>query len=592
MAATQRDKSELIAGLETAVSTSPDNVELRLLLVGHLVEGGHCADALTHVTTVIQAQPDRVEAHRWAAQAAHAVGDPRAGAFERVVRALTALDAANEATTRASATSAAPRPAARPVPASAPAEATTARASLGTEPAPAAPAAEPRPHVPVAADPFHEVASEMVAPRASATTETPVARAVPPAGPMRPTAVADAPVVTRRFVSEEVAPGDDALAESEPPSVSDPIPSMPIGPRSRFGRRNRVTAKRPADAEVLEPSPEAATVAESPEPEDEAPVSADIAAEVVAPDVPETADDAEDEVWEAPAERFVIAPEDVEHPRLTLADIATDTVRDRFEAILINPLRNGGGARKARQGGLLLFGPGGCGKGFFARIVAGELRAGFLRVDMAESMQWPGDPRENIDTIFETARAAGPCVLYLDNIDRAGIHPDTPQDAADRRLLSRLASEISNASSSKGLFVFGATTAPWQVDMTLLSNGRLDRSLVVLPPDAAAREAILRRNLGDVPLSGVDLPWIIERTRHFSADDLVSLTDRAKALAAINALGDQIVVGPGEMTRAFREVRPAAPSWFTNVHENAVGGGSQEGMYDEVMSYMNANQLV
>lgn len=210
-------------------------------------------------------------------------------------------------------------------------------------------------------------------------------------------------------------------------------------------------------------------------------------------------------------------------------------------------------------------------------------------MNLAEAMTWPGDPRENIAHLFSAAQSAMPCVLYLDNLDRAGIHPDTPEAPADRRVLSRLASEITGAAAHRGLIVFGGTSAPWNVDMTLLSDGRLDRSLVVLPPADEAREAILRTAMADMKVSGVDIAWIIERTRHFSVDDLLTLSDRAKALAAANALGDDVVVGPGEMTRAFREVRPSAPAWFSHIHEHAQTG--KDGTYDEVLSYIKQNQL-
>ncbi len=574
MAPTHTDKTELIIGLETAVTASPENVELRLLLVGHLAEAGHHGDAFTHATTVVQTHPDRTDAYRHAAQAARALGDPRAAAFERVANALAVADGAVERSPRPAQTSAPAHPrAAAPVVATTPAPARTETAprpepapESAAAPAPARTEAAPRP------EPAPESATAPVAP--DPAPEAPRSRrARRQAAAARPEAVAEAPESTSESHDSET------VAEVAPPKQ---------GRRGRGGALKRRQQAEKAAAEVeIEPFPELPETVDAPEGD------ADVDAEAVAPDAAGAdVDIDDDEVWEAPSERFEIAPDSIQRPTVTLASIATDAVRDRFEAVVVNPLRHGGGARSSTRGGVLLFGPDGCGKGFFARIVAGELRANFLRVDMAESMQWPGDPRENIGTIFEAARSALPCVLYLDHIDRAGTHPDNPDDAADRRLLSRLASEIASAASNRGLIIFGGTTAPWGVDMTLLSNGRLDRSLVVLPPDAPAREMILRDALSDAALSGVDLPWIIERTRHFSADDLVGLTNRAKALATINALGDDVVVGPGEMTRAFREVRPAAPAWFAHVHENAVGGGSQDGMYDEVMTYMDVNQLV
>jgi SpoVK/Ycf46/Vps4 family AAA+-type ATPase len=245
----------------------------------------------------------------------------------------------------------------------------------------------------------------------------------------------------------------------------------------------------------------------------------------------------------------------------------------------------------SRQGGYLMFGPPGCGKGFFARVVAGEIGAAYLPIKLGTALEWPGDPRQNIQKIFEAAREASPCVVFLDDVDQAGRNPDAPEDSVDRGIVNRLVTELDTAAADSGVYVFAGAVAPWDVDMALRADGRLDRTLLVLPPDEAAREAILRFHLKNTPLAGVDVSWIVQRTQHFSGDDLLLLCETASQLAAAEALGGRSAIGPGHVTRALREVRPTAPAWFSTVMDRAITS-NHGGIYDEAIAYIDEHQLV
>lgn len=284
-----------------------------------------------------------------------------------------------------------------------------------------------------------------------------------------------------------------------------------------------------------------------------------------------------------------INPETIERPQVSLHHvIGVDAVKRRIERVVVGPLR----AQPRRSlGGVLMFGPPGCGKSFFARTIAGELAAAFLPVDMGAAMDWPGDPRENIQRLFTAARQAAPCVVFLNDIDLAGRHGGDTETAADRRLLSRLAGEIGNALANRGVTILAGTTTPWNVDVALRATGALDRALLVSPPDAPAREAILRYHLSTIPLAGLDIGWVVDRTQHFSGNDLLLLCERAQALATADALGGTPTIGPGHMTRALREVRPSAPTWFSSALEHA-RTANQGGLYDDALAYIDQNRLI
>lgn len=309
-------------------------------------------------------------------------------------------------------------------------------------------------------------------------------------------------------------------------------------------------------------------------------------------------DEVEENAPEPPRE-FAIDPQSIQHPTISLRNIIGVTdVKQRIQSVVLDPMRtparngNGNGGHSApRQGGYLMFGPPGCGKGFFARVVAGEIGAAYLPIKLGTAFDWPGDPRQNIQRIFEAAREAAPCVLFLDDVDQAGRHPDAPEDSVDRGIVNRLVTELDTANANCGVYVFAGAVAPWDVDMALRSDGRLDRTLLVLPPDEAAREAILRFHLKNTRFAGVDVGWIVQRTQHFSGDDLLLLCETAAALAEADSLGGQPAIGPGHVTRALREVRPTAPAWFSSVMDRSISS-NHGGIYDEALAYIDEHQLV
>jgi len=358
-----------------------------------------------------------------------------------------------------------------------------------------------------------------------------------------------------------------------------------------------------ADIVIAADEPVAPPQEESPEPPVATSTSAPAVLEPPSP-APTPTPDVEEPAWgpvdeespetEEPRE-FTVDPSSIQRPKLALRDIiGVSDVKQRIQAVVLDPLRseNGNGQGNVTHGGgYLMFGPPGCGKGFFARVVAGEIGAGYLPIRLGQAHEWPGDPRQNIQRIFEAARDAAPCVLFLDEVDRAGRRFDDPNHPIDRGVVTRLVTELDTAGANSGVYVFAGAVSPWDVDMALRSEGRLDRTLLVLPPDEAAREAILRFHLRDRRLAGVDVGWIVQRTQHFSGDDLLLLCETASNLAANDALDGDLAIGPGHVTRALREVRPTSPAWFSNVVDHAIAA-NHGGIYDEVLAYIDEHQLV
>lgn len=186
--------------------------------------------------------------------------------------------------------------------------------------------------------------------------------------------------------------------------------------------------------------------------------------------------------------------------------------------------------------GVLFYGPPGTGKTLLAKAVANECSANFISVKGPELLSmWFGESESNIRDIFDKARAAAPCVVFLDELDsiaksRGGSQGDA--GGASDRVVNQLLTEMDGMTSKKNVFVIGATNRPEQLDNALCRPGRLDTLVYVPLPDQAGRESILKAQLRKTPVaSDVDLSFIASKTHGFSGADLGFITQRAVKLA-------------------------------------------------------------
>lgn len=241
-------------------------------------------------------------------------------------------------------------------------------------------------------------------------------------------------------------------------------------------------------------------------------------------------------------------------------------------------------------GGVLLYGPPGCGKTLLARATAGECGVPLLNVRMEDVLDpMYGVSERQLHEAFVDARLRAPCVLFVDELDAIAYARRKQAGSAGRALVDQLLQELDAiGADNAGILVPAATNAPWDVDDAMKRPGRFDRVVFVSPPDGPARRRILELALADRPQAGLDLDALAAATALFSGADLRALVERAVDAVIDEALerGEDVPVRQAHLERALRELRPTTMDWLRTAR-NYVEFANHGGRYDDVLAYLD-----
>lgn len=189
--------------------------------------------------------------------------------------------------------------------------------------------------------------------------------------------------------------------------------------------------------------------------------------------------------------------------------------------------------------GVLLVGPPGTGKTLLAKAIAGEAKVPFFTISGSDFVEmFVGVGASRVRDMFEQAKKASPCIIFIDEIDAVGRQRGAGLGGGhDEReqTLNQMLVEMDGFEGNEGVIVIAATNRPDVLDPALLRPGRFDRQVVVGLPDIRGREQILKVHMRKVPLGKkVDAAIIARGTPGFSGADLANLVNEAALFAARN----------------------------------------------------------
>lgn len=287
------------------------------------------------------------------------------------------------------------------------------------------------------------------------------------------------------------------------------------------------------------------------------------------------------------------APKEIEKPKIAFKDVGgMETVKEEVRMKIIHPLTHSDLYKaygKSVGGGILMYGPPGCGKTYLARATAGEINANFLSIGINDILEmWIGSSERNLHAVFENARAHTPCVLFFDEVDALGASRSDMKQHAGRQLINQFLAELDGVQTSNdGVLILAATNAPWHLDSAFRRPGRFDRLLFVPPPDAAARAGILRILAHGKPVKDIDYEQVAKRTADFSGADLKAVFDVAienKLREAMKA-GIPQPLSTKDLIEAASKLKPTTKEWFATARNYALYS-NEGGTYDDILKYL------
>ena len=283
----------------------------------------------------------------------------------------------------------------------------------------------------------------------------------------------------------------------------------------------------------------------------------------------------------------------MEKPTLKFSDVGgMDKVKEEIAIKIIEPVKNPELFKafgKKAGGGILLYGPPGCGKTFIAKATAGEIDAKFINIGLHDILDmWIGNSEKNLHEIFELARRNKPCVLFFDEVDAMGASRSDLKQSAMRHVINQFLAELDGVDSdNEGVLVLAATNAPWSVDAAFRRPGRFDRIIFVAPPDEAARVDMLKTLLQTKPVGEIEISKIAAATVDYSGADLNAVIDIAveEKLRESMVKGSIQVLTTKDILKAVKQHKPTTSEWFASARNYALYA-NESGLYDDILKYL------
>ncbi|MBI4147965.1 ATP-binding protein [Candidatus Woesearchaeota archaeon] len=275
---------------------------------------------------------------------------------------------------------------------------------------------------------------------------------------------------------------------------------------------------------------------------------------------------------------------------VSFKDIAgMDAVKEEIRLKLIAPLKYPEVfAKYGKQvgGGILMYGPPGCGKSLLAEATAGEAGVPFFNVKASSlKSKYVGETEKNIANLFVEARKHEAAIIFFDEFEALGADRNKTSFSFEKNFVSQLLTELDGVGSkNQRLLVIAATNLPWEIDLALRRDGRFGTAIFIPPPDASARKEMLQMMLKSCPTQGIEYDELMRLTDGFSGAEMKGLVDRSiemplKEFIQTNRLRP---VAHSDVLASLKKIHPASKKWFGDA-KRRLQEFADDPLYNEMM---------
>ncbi len=294
----------------------------------------------------------------------------------------------------------------------------------------------------------------------------------------------------------------------------------------------------------------------------------------------------------APREEKKLTKEELivkEKPNIKFTDIGgLEGVKEELKKAIIYPFTHKKLYEYYNQkpgGGVLLYGPPGCGKTMIAKAAACECGADFINVETSTIMsKWVGESEKSIKNIFDVARGCERAIIFFDEFDAVGGRRSEIEDYA-KRIVNELLQQMDGMTRNDNILVLAATNEPWAIDPALRRPGRLKKLVFIPPPDLEARKAIFEIYMGKLPLEpDISANNLAEATQGFSGADIAAVCSDASELPLAEAIEGkpQRKIGKLDFERVIKNRRSSIIPWIRMAIEQ-VKKSREEDLFSELV---------
>jgi len=280
------------------------------------------------------------------------------------------------------------------------------------------------------------------------------------------------------------------------------------------------------------------------------------------------------------------------------ADVAgMEKLKKTLTLKIIEPFRNPGVFAKFKKkagGGVLLYGPPGCGKTLIARAIATECKANFMSIGISDILNmWIGESERNLAALFEEARQHAPTVMFFDELDALAYSRSKSSSDSSRTLVNEFLSQLDGfGNDNNKILILAATNMPWDVDPAMKRPGRFANQIFVPPPDDLALTEMFRIKLDDIPTDDIDIASLVKNCRHFSGADIDGVIEAAKE----SVIEDIIIskndrkMSQQDLLDGLETITPSTIDWLQTAR-NLVKFAGADNSYKEVKQYLKKVKL-